>query len=33
MWTIDFDEVFDYGYYMRHVPTVLARLEVIPSPS
>src|SRR3954453_1183430 len=30
---IDLDEVFDYGYYVRHVPTVLARLEVIPSPS
>ena len=26
---IDLDEVFDYGYYTRHVPTVLARLEVI----
>ena len=32
-WSIDLDEVFDYGYYMRHVPEVLARLEVIPSPS
>jgi adenylosuccinate lyase len=30
---IDLDEVFDYGYYVRHVPEVLARLEVIPSPS
>ncbi len=30
---IDLDAVFDYGYYVRHVPTVLARLEVIPSPS
>jgi adenylosuccinate lyase len=30
---IDLDEVFDYGYYTRHVPTVLARLEVIASPS
>jgi adenylosuccinate lyase len=30
---IDLDEVFDYGYYVRHVPTVLARLEVIPSAS
>jgi adenylosuccinate lyase len=30
---IDLDEVFDYGYYTRHVPAVLARLEVIPSPS
>ena len=31
--SIDLDEVFDYGYYVRHVPEVLARLEVIPSPS
>jgi adenylosuccinate lyase len=30
---IDLDEVFDYGYYVRHVPQVLQRLEVIPSPS
>src|SRR3954451_18626088 len=30
---IDLDEVFDYGYYTRHVPTVLARPEVIASPS
>jgi adenylosuccinate lyase len=30
---IDLDEVFNYGYYVRHVPAVLARLEVIPSPS
>ncbi|HEX6020569.1 MAG TPA: adenylosuccinate lyase [Solirubrobacter sp.] len=30
---IDLDEVFDYGYYTRHVPAALARLEVIPSPS
>ncbi len=30
---IDLDEVFDYGYYTRHVPTVLARLEVIECPS
>ena len=30
---IDLDAVFDYGYYVRHVPTVLARLEVIPSAS
>ncbi|MBE2316759.1 adenylosuccinate lyase [Solirubrobacter sp. CPCC 204708] len=29
---LDFDAVFDYGYYIRHVPTVLQRLEVIPSP-
>jgi adenylosuccinate lyase len=30
---LDLDEVFDYGYYTRHVPEVLARLEVIASPS
>jgi adenylosuccinate lyase len=30
---IDLDAVFDYGYYTRHVPVALARLEVIPSPS
>ena len=30
---IDLDEVFDYGYYTRHVPEVLARLEVIQCPS
>jgi adenylosuccinate lyase len=30
---LDLDEVFDYGYYVRHVPEALARLEVIPSPS
>jgi adenylosuccinate lyase len=30
---IDLDAVFDYGYYVRFVPEVLARLEVIPSPS
>jgi adenylosuccinate lyase len=30
---IDLDEVFDYGYYTRHVAGALARLEVIPSPS
>ena len=29
---LDYDAVFDYGYYIRHVPTVLQRLEVIPSP-
>lgn len=29
---LDLDAVFDYGYYIRHVPTVLQRLEVIPSP-
>jgi adenylosuccinate lyase len=28
---IDLDAVFDYGHYVRHVPEVLARLEVIPS--
>jgi adenylosuccinate lyase len=30
---IDFDAVFDYGYYVRFVPEVLDRLEVIPCPS
>ncbi len=30
---LDYDAVFDYGYYVRHVPEALARLEVIPSPS
>jgi adenylosuccinate lyase len=30
---LDLDAVFDYGYYTRHVPEALARLEVIPSPS
>ncbi|MDA0179709.1 adenylosuccinate lyase [Solirubrobacter phytolaccae] len=29
---LDLDAVFDYRYYIRHVPTVLQRLEVIPSP-
>jgi adenylosuccinate lyase len=29
---IDLDAVFDYGYYVRHVPEVLARLEVIECP-
>lgn len=29
---LDLDAVFDYGYYIRHVPDVLKRLEVIPSP-
>jgi adenylosuccinate lyase len=28
---LDLDEVFDYGYYTRHVGEVLARLEVIGS--
>jgi adenylosuccinate lyase len=28
---IDLDAVFDYAHYIRHVPEVLARLEVIPS--
>src|SRR3954464_2693308 len=31
--SLDLDEVFDYGYYVRFVPEALARLEVIPSPS
>ena len=30
---IDLDATFDYGYYVRHVPQILKRLEVIPSPS
>jgi adenylosuccinate lyase len=30
---LDLDAVFDYGYYVRHVPEALARLEAIPSPS
>jgi adenylosuccinate lyase len=29
---LDLDEAFDYGYYTRHVPEALARLEVIPCP-
>jgi adenylosuccinate lyase len=24
---LDFDAVFDYGHYVRHVPAVLARLD------
>ena len=28
---LDLDAVFDYGHYMRHVPGVLRRLEVIPT--
>ncbi len=31
--SLDLDEVFDYGYYVRFVPQALERLEVIPSPS
>jgi adenylosuccinate lyase len=27
---LDLDAIFDYGHYTRHVPEVLARLEVIP---
>src|SRR6201995_586672 len=30
---LDYDAVFDYGYYVRFVPEVLGRLEAIPSPS
>jgi adenylosuccinate lyase len=30
---LDYDAVFDYGYYSRHVPEVLARLEVVTCPS
>jgi adenylosuccinate lyase len=26
---LDLDAIFDYGHYTRHVPEVLARLEVI----
>ncbi len=29
---LDLDAIFDYGHYVRHVPTILARLEAIPSP-
>jgi adenylosuccinate lyase len=28
--TLDLDAVFDYGHYVRHVPEILSRLEVIP---
>ena len=28
---LDLDAVFDYGHYIRHVPDVLRRLEVIPA--
>jgi adenylosuccinate lyase len=28
---LDLDAVFDYAHYIRHVPNVLRRLEVIPS--
>jgi adenylosuccinate lyase len=31
--SLDLDEVFDYGYYVRFVPEAQERLEVIPSPS
>jgi adenylosuccinate lyase len=30
---IDLDAVFDYGYYLRHVPTIMRRLEVIAEPA
>jgi adenylosuccinate lyase len=30
---LDYDAVFDYGYYTRHVPELLARLEVVRCPS
>jgi adenylosuccinate lyase len=30
---LDLDAVFDYGHYVRFVPDVIERLEVIPSPS
>ena len=29
--SLDLDAVFDYAHYIRHVPDVLNRLEVIPS--
>jgi adenylosuccinate lyase len=28
---LDLDAIFDYGHYVRHVPEMLRRLEVIPS--
>jgi len=28
---LDLDAVFDYAHYLRHVPEVLSRLDVIPS--
>ena len=28
---LDLDAVFDYAHYIRHVPHVLQRLEVIPA--
>ena len=28
---LDLDAIFDYGHYLRHVPTVLARLDAIPA--
>jgi adenylosuccinate lyase len=27
---LDLDAIFDYGHYLRHVPDVLRRLDVIP---
>ena len=27
---LDLDAIFDYGHYVRHVPEVLRRLDVIP---
>ena len=29
---LDYEAVFDYGFYVRFVPEALTRLEVIPSP-
>jgi hypothetical protein len=26
---LDLDTIFDYGYYTRHVPEVLARLDEV----
>jgi adenylosuccinate lyase len=28
---LDLDAVFDYGHYIRHVPELLSRLEVVTS--
>jgi adenylosuccinate lyase len=28
---LDLDAIFDYGHYTRHVPEVLARLDLLPA--
>ena len=28
---LDLDAVFDYAHYIRHVPEILARLDIIPA--